>query len=143
MKEASRTKFFFAKYFFLAFGMLQWTCGMLLILKGDPERSRWPALFFFSVGLIFVVLYFRIAERLYRVSIGKKRIAIISKDKTETVEWSDVKYLKPVPYLNVYKLKVRGRKELIYFLPNEQEEPLFGFLPHQPELADVLRKRLK
>ncbi|HWA36009.1 MAG TPA: hypothetical protein VG737_17835 [Cyclobacteriaceae bacterium] len=141
MKEASRVKFYFAKYFFLAFGVLQWICGMLLFLGGDADKNKRVALLFFLIGLAFVALYFFIASRLKRVAIGKKRLMVIDDDKTEHFEWSEVKYVKVVPYFNLYVLKLRGRKERIYFLPQENSEPLFGLFVQQPELAEALRKK--
>src|SRR4051812_44711077 len=111
MKEASPVKFYFAKYFFLAFGVLQWICGMLLFLRGDADKNRKVALVFFLIGLAFVALYFFIATRLKRVAIGKRRIIVIDNDKTEHYEWPEVKYIKVVPYFNLYAMKLRGRKE--------------------------------
>ena len=141
MKEASPVKFYFAKYFFLAFGLLQWSCGMLLFLRGEPEKNKRAALIFFVLGLTFVALYFLIAAKLKRVAISKKRVTIIDNDKTDHYEWPEVKSIKLVPYFNLYKLKLRGRKERIYFLPDHNVEPLFGLFPHEPELADVLKKK--
>ena len=143
MKEASRVKYYFAKYFFLAFGVLQWFCGMLLFLGGDADKNRRMALVFFLIGIAFVALYFFIATRLKRVAIGKKRIMVIDDDKIEHFEWPEVKYIKVVPYFNLYALKLRGRKERIYFLPQENFEPLFGLFTQQPEFAEVLRKKGK
>ncbi len=141
MKEASPVKFYFAKYFFLAFGLLQWSCGMLLFLRGEAEKNKRAALIFFVLGLTFVALYFLIAAKLKRVAISKKRVTIIDNDKTDHYEWPEVKSIKLVPYFNLYKLKLRGKKERIYFLPDHNIEPLFGLFPHEPELADVLKKK--
>lgn len=141
MKEASPVKFYFAKYFFLAFGLLQWSCGMLLFLRGEAEKNKRAALIFFVLGLMFVALYFLIAAKLKRVAISKKRVTIIDNDKTDHYEWPEVKSIKLVPYFNLYKLKLRGKKERIYFLPDHNVEPLFGIFPHEPELADVLKKK--
>ena len=141
MKEASPVKFYFAKYFFLAFGLLQWSCGMLLFLRGEAEKNKRAALIFFVLGLMFVALYFLIAAKLKRVAISKKRVTIIDNDKTDHYEWPEVKSIKLVPYFNLYKLKLRGKKERIYFLPDHNIEPLFGLFPHEPELADVLKKK--
>ena len=143
MKEASPVKYYFAKYFFLAFGLLQWLGGTLLFLQGDVEKNKRAALIFFIIGLLFIALYFEIAAKLKRVSIGKKRIVVIEKDKTEHYEWPEVKSIKAVPYFNLYKLRLRGKKERIYFLPNQNVEPLFGIFPHKPELAQVLKKKGK
>ncbi len=141
MKEASPVKFYFAKYFFLAFGLLQWSCGTLLFLREEAEQSKRAALIFFVLGLTFVVLYFLIAAKLKRVAISKKRVTIIDKNKTDHYEWPEVKSIKLVPYFNLYKLKLRGKKQRIYFLPDHNVEPLFGLFPHEPELADVLKKK--
>ncbi len=141
MKEASRVKFYFAKYFFLAFGVLQWICGMLLFLGDDANKNKQASLLFFLIGLAFVAAYFFVAGRLRRVAIGKKRVMIINDDKTEQVEWSEIKYIKPVPYFNLYAMKLRGRKERIYFLPQENSEPLFGLFIQEPEFAQALRKK--
>ncbi len=143
MKEASRVKFYFAKYFFLAFGLLQWLCGMLLFLQGDTDKNKRAALIFFLIGLTFIALYLLIAARLKRVAIGKKRISVIENHKTEIYEWPDVKSIKVVPYFNLYKLKLRGRKERIYFLPDQTVEPIFRFFAQTPELANVMKKRGK
>ena len=141
MKEASPVKFYFAKYFFLAFGLLQWSCGTLLFLREEAEQSKRAALIFFVLGLTFVVLYFLIAAKLKRVAISKKRVTIIDKNKTDHYEWPEVKSIKLVPYFNLYKLKLRGKKQRIYFLPDHNVEPLFGLFPHEPELAEVLKKK--
>ncbi len=143
MREASPVKFFFAKYFFLAFGLLQWSCGMVLFLSGESEKNRSTALIFFVIGITFIALYLMIAARLKRVSIGKKRIAVIDRDKTALYEWPEVKSIKAVPYFNVYKLKLRGKKDRIYFLPEQNTESLFGFFPQEPELVEALRRRGK
>lgn len=136
-------KFYFAKYFFLAFGSLQWLCGMLLFLQGDTEKNRRAALIFFTIGLAFIALYFLVAAKLRRVAIGKNRIAIMAGNKTDHYEWPEVKWIKVVPYFNLYKLKLRGKKDRIYFLPDHHVEPLFGLFPKEPELADVLKKKGK
>ena len=143
MREASPVKYYFAKYFFLAFGLLQWICGMLLFLQGDAEKNKSAALIFFLIGLTFIALYFEIAARLKRVSIGKKKIVVIDKDKTEHFGWSDVKSIKVVPYFNLYKLRLRGRKQRIYFLPEQSVEPLFAIFPYKPQMIDLLKRKVK
>ena len=143
MKEASPVKFYFAKYFFLAFGILQWLCGSLLFLQENVEKGRRSALIFFILGLTFIALYFRIAGRLKRVTIGKKRIIVMERNKTDHYEWPEVKSIRAVPYFNLYTLKLKGRKDRIYFLPDNPAEPLLGFFPREPELADLLKKKGK
>ena len=142
MKEASPVKFYFAKYFFLALGLLQWVCGVLLFLN-TSEKSKRAALLFFILGLMFVALYFFIAGKLRRVSIGKNRIAVIGTGTIDHYEWPEVKWIKVVPFFNLYKLKLRGKKERIYFLPEHNEQPLYGLFPYETELAHVMKKKVK
>ena len=143
MKEASPVKFYFAKYFFLAFGLLQWMCGTLLFLQENVEKSKKSALIFFVLGLTFIALYLFIAAKLKRVAIGKRRIAVIERNKTDHYEWPEVKSIRPVPYFNLYTLKLKGRKKRIYFLPLHNVETLFGFFSQEPKLVEVLRKKVK
>lgn len=133
-------KFYFATYFFLAFGMLQWFCGVLLFLNSD-EESRLSAMILFSTGIACLALYLVVATKLKRVAIGKDRVAVITRKKTKHYEWPEIKSIKAVPYFNLYRLKVKGKKELIYFLPDKTLEPLFGLFGRQAELAEVLKKR--
>ncbi|NOT75666.1 MAG: hypothetical protein HOP08_12125 [Cyclobacteriaceae bacterium] len=143
MKEASPVKFYFAKYFFLAFGLLQWLCGMLLFLRSNAEENEKAPLLFFIIGLTFIALYFLIASKLRRVAFSKKRIIVMNNKKSEHYEWPEVKSIKMIPYFNLCKLKLRGKKDRIYFLPDRSAEPLFGLYPTQPELVEGLRKKVK
>lgn len=143
MKEASPAKYYFAKYFFLAFGLLQWSCGMLLFLRGDLEKSRNAALLFFILGLACIVIYFLIAAHFRRVAIGKNRIAVFNPEGIEHYEWPEVKWIRPVPYFNVYRLKLKGRKDKIYFLPDQNVSPLYGFFTGSSPVGELLKKRNK
>ena len=139
MKEASLVKYYFAKYFFLAFGLLQWLCGALLIL----EDNLAAVFLFFGIGLVAIILFAHISPRLKRVSLGKNRIAVISGNERTHFEWSEVKWIRPLPYASVYKLKLRGKKDRIYFLSNEQVVPVFGLAAHEPQWVEAMRRKIK
>ena len=139
MKEASLVKYYFAKYFFLAFGLLQWLCSGLLLLDDNLAA----AMLFFALGLVAIILFGIIAPRLKRVSLGNNRIAIISGDETTHYEWPEVKWIRPLPYASVYKLKLRGKKDRIYFLSRQQDVPVFGFTAQEPEWAEAMRRKIK
>ncbi len=126
MREASRTKFYFAKYFFLAFGLLQWTCAMLILGESTADKSKAAALLFFSLGMMMLAIHIVISPRLKRVALGKNRIAVFTNGQIMHYEWPEVKWIRPMPIVNVYKLKLRGKKGRIYFLPEKQEDPVFG-----------------
>lgn len=142
MREASRTKFYFAKYFFLAFGLLQWLCGFLILRESTTDKSKAAALLFFSLGMVMLALHILIAPRLKRVAIGKNRIAVIAHGQTTHYEWPEVKWIRPVPMVNVYKLKLRGKKERIYFLPEQQEDPVYG-LTRDTSVEERLRRKVR
>ncbi len=126
MKEASPVKFYFAKYFFLAFGLLQWLIsGLILIRHGQIARSQFAAFVFFTMGLVFVSLFLVVSSKIRRVAFGKNKIVIHGRQE-KRVEWPEVKSIKNVPYFNMYRLKIKGHKDQIYFFPDQSTEPLFG-----------------
>jgi hypothetical protein len=125
MKEASLVKFYFAKYFFLAFGLLQWLISALILIRnGDIPRSQFAAFVFFTMGLVFVSLFLLISSKIKRVAISKNKIVVFGRQE-ERYEWPEVKSIKTVPYLNAYRLKIRGHKQ-IYFFPDQSSQPLYG-----------------
>ena len=125
MREASFVKFYFAKYFFLAFGLLQWLIsGLFFTRHGDLPKGQFASFVFFTTGLIFVCMFLMVAHKIKRVAIGKNKIVVMGRED-EVYEWPEVKSIKPVPYVNAYRLKIRGRKK-IYFFPDASSEPLFG-----------------
>ncbi len=132
MKQASPVKFYFAKYFFLAFGLLQWVIsGLTLYRHGDVPKSQFAAFVFFTMGLIFVSLFMLISSKIKRVAIGKNKILIRGRTR-QCVEWPDVKSIKNIPYFNLYRLKLKGHKDQIYFFPEQRAEPLFGIFTPVP-----------
>ena len=125
MKEASLVKFYFAKYFFLAFGLLQWLIsGLILFRNGTIPRSQFAAFVFFTMGLVLVSLFLLISSKIKRVAISKNKIVVYGRQE-ERFEWPEVKSIKNVPYLNAYRLKIKGHKQ-IYFFPDQSTEPLYG-----------------
>lgn len=127
MKEASPVKFYFAKYFLLVFGLLQWLIGGLVFLRqGHVPKGQFTAFIFFTTGLLFVSLFLLIANKIKRVAIGKKKVAIIDNHKTYNYEWPEVKSIQFVPYFNLYRMKIRGKKGKIYFIPNENTTAIYG-----------------
>jgi hypothetical protein len=125
MKEASLVKFYFAKYFLLAFGVLQWLIsGLILAKNGHIPRSQFAAFVFFTMGLVFVSLFLLVSSRIKRVAISKNKIVVFGRQE-QRYEWPEVKSLKTVPYLHAYRLKIKGHKQ-IYFFPDQSTAPLYG-----------------
>ena len=129
MKEASPAKFYMAKYFFLAFGLLQWLIsGLILYRYGHIPKSQFTAFVFFTMGLVFVSLWMVVSSKIRRVAVGKKKIIIHGRHE-KSVEWPEVKSLKSIPHFNMYRMKIKGEKDQIYFFPYEVNQPLFGLFP--------------
>jgi hypothetical protein len=123
-------KFYFAKYFFLAFGLLQWTISVtFLISHGSTPKGQWSAFLFFTLGLILMSIQIVYATKIKRVAIGKKKVAVIEYGCFNRYEHDDVKSLKFIPAFNIYRMKIRGRKGQIYFLPCEESEVIYGLFP--------------
>jgi hypothetical protein len=128
MKEASLVKFYFAKYFFLAFGLLQWLISALILFRqGHIPRSQFAAFVVFTMGLVFVSLFLLTANKIKRVAITKNKIVVLG-NREQRFEWPEVKSIKNVPYINAYRLKIKGQKQ-IYFFPDQSTTPLFGIFP--------------
>jgi hypothetical protein len=134
MKEASIVKFYFAKYFLLVFGLLQWVVGGLIFFRqGHIPKGQFTAFVFFTIGLLLVSFFLLIANKIKRVAIGKKKLSIIDHHKTYNYEWPEIKSIQFVPYVNMYKMKIRGKKGRIYFLPSESTGSIYGLF-HDGEI---------
>jgi hypothetical protein len=127
MKEASRAKYYFAKYFFLALGLLQWFIGSIIFIRsGHLPKSQFAVFVFFTFGLVCVSLFLFIVSKIKRVAISKKKVAVINSYKTHEYEWPEVKSITFMPIFNVYRMKIKGRKGKIYFLPTDESEVIYG-----------------
>jgi hypothetical protein len=145
MVEASPIKFYFAKYFFLVFGILQWLVSFIILFKYPFEaKTFFASLIFFTIGLIFIFLFSFVSEKIRRVAVGKNKIVVFEGDRNVRFEWPEVKSLKIVPFFNLYKLKIRGKRGSIYFFPSHNIDPAFGLLlKDTSKMGDVVAKRKK
>jgi hypothetical protein len=145
MVEASPVKFYFAKYFFLAFSFLLWAVtGTIFFQYEFGPKSFFIALLFFTLGLISFSAYLLITDKVRRVAIGKNKIIVTEGDRNIRFEWPEVKSLKIIPFLNLYKLKLRGKRGYIYFFPSQNIDPAFGLLSKDTsKMGDIVAKRKK
>jgi hypothetical protein len=59
-------------------------------------------------------------------------------------DWPDVKSLKIIPVFNIYKLKVRGKREPIYFFPSKNVDPAFGLITKDiSRMGEIVEKKKK
>ena len=145
MVEANPVKFYFAKYFFVGFALIQWAVGGIVIIGRDfTAKSFFIALVFFTLGMISLFLFSIISDRIRRVAIGKNKIVVLEGNRNIRLDWPEVKSLRIVPYLNIYKLKIRGKKGSIYFFPSDNIEPAFGVIcKDTSRMGEIVQKRKK
>jgi hypothetical protein len=145
MIEASPVKFYLAKFFFLGFACIQWlVAGILLIQFSFSNKNFFISLIFITLGLIFFYLFLLVNDKVKRVAIGKNKIVIIDGDKNSRFSWPEVKSLKIIPFFNLYKLKLRGKKNCIYFFPARNIDPAFGLLAKDTSrMGEIVSKKKK
>lgn len=145
MKEAHPVKFYIAKYFFLVFAAIQVIVGVSLMIRFDfTNKVFFVALLFMTLALIFLFLFMMINEKVRRVAIGKNKIVVIEGDRNLRFEWPEVKSIKLIPFFNLYKLKLKGKKKSIYFFPSRNIDPAFGLLAKDTsKLGSIVEQRKK
>jgi hypothetical protein len=145
MVEANPVKFYFAKYFFLAFSFLQWlAAGAILFGQPFSAKTFFFALIFITVGLLAFFAFLILTEKMRRVAVGKNKIVVIDGDRNVRFAWPEVKSLTIVPFFNLYRLKLKGKKGCIYFFPSQNIDPAFGLLSKDTsKMGDIVQKRKK
>ena len=145
MIEASPVKFYLAKFFFLVFACIQWlVAAVLLIQFRFTNKNFFISLFFITLGLIFFYIFLIVNDKVKRVAIGKNKIVIIEGDKNSRFSWPEVRSLKIIPFFNLYKLKLRGKKNPIYFFPAKNIDPAFGLMAKDTsKMGSIVAKKKK
>jgi len=145
MVEANPVKFYFAKYFFLGFCLLQWLVAATIFFRNPfSAKTFFIALVFITIGLFSFVFFLVLSEKMRRVAVGKNKIIVIEGDRNVRFGWPEVKYLRVVPFFNLYKLKLKGKKGYIYFFPSHNIDPAFGLLSKDTsKMGDIVHKRKK
>jgi hypothetical protein len=145
MIEANPVKFYLAKYFFLGFALIQMVVAFSLLMQfGLNNKVFFVALLFITLSLIFLLIFFMVTQKVRRVAIGKNKIVIIEGDRNMRFAWPEVKSLKIIPFFNLYKLKIRGKKKPVYFFPSKNIDPAFGLLAKDTsKMGELVEKRKK
>lgn len=145
MIEASPVKFYLAKFFFLAFACIQWLVAAILLVQFSfTNKSIFIALIFVTLGLVFFYIFLIVNEKVKRVAIGKNKIVIIEGDKNSRFSWPEVKSLKIIPFFNLYRLRLRGKRNPIYFFPARNIDPAFGLMARDTSrMGSIVAKKKK
>ena len=143
MIEANPFKVYIAKYFFLVFAVIQITVGVSLLVRFEfSNKIFFAILLFTTLGLICFSLFIFINEKVRRVAVGKNKIVVIEGDRNMRFAWPEVKSLKIIPFFNMYKLKIKGKKKSIYFFPSKNIDPAFGLLARDTsKLGSIVEKQ--
>ena len=142
LKQANPVKFYFAKFFFLGFALLQWTVAAALAINFENTPKNTAVIFIFSsLGCIFFALFFFLMVVMRRVAIGKDKVVVIELGKNLTLAWPDIQSIKLIPVFNVYKMRLKTRKKPIYFLPSKNIEPAYDLLAADTsKMGDIVNK---
>jgi hypothetical protein len=145
MIEASPVKFYLARFFFLVFALIQWFVAAILLVQFEfTNKNFFIALIFVTLGLIFFYIFLIVNDKVKRVAIGKNKIVIIEGDKNSRFSWPEVKSLKIIPFFNLYKLRLRGKKKSIYFFPAKNIDPAFGLMARgTSKMGDIVSQKKK
>jgi hypothetical protein len=145
LRQASPTKFYFAKYFFLGFGLLQWTVAAVISWRFESTAKNASATFIFlCLGSILMVIFFFLNSTMKRVAVGKDRLVVIERGKNVRVQWPEVKSIKLIPIFNLYKLKLKAKRNPIYFFPSKNIEPAYDLLARDTsKMGEIVSKRKK
>lgn len=145
MVEANPVKYYLAKFFFLGFSIIQWIVAATILLRlGIESRTVLVAMIFVFFGVVFFLFYLMVGDKIKRVAVGKNKIVIIEGEKNLRFDWPEVKSLRLVPYFNLYRLKLRGKRGPIYFFPSKNVDPAFGFLSKDTSrMGEIVSKRKK
>jgi hypothetical protein len=85
-----------------------------------------------------------INSKVKRVAVGKNKIVIMDGDRNIRFDWPEVKSLRLIPFFNLYKLKVKGKRNPIYFFPSKNVDPAFGLLAKDTSrMGEIVEKRKK
>lgn len=127
MIETDRFRFYLVKYFLASLSVLQAAVAILMLFqyKASPKVNA-TIFIFFSLSLIFFSLHILISDRIKRVAISKKKVTILHTYKRKSYNWSEVKEVKFLSFLNMYRLTLKGKSNRIYFLSGKDSEALFG-----------------
>ena len=116
MVEANPVKFYFAKYFLLVIALMQWTIGAVLLYLDEFTFFNLAVdSLFIIIGLLLVILFVKVSEKIKRVAFGKNKFVVLEGHYNIRFEWPDVKSIQIVPFLNLCKVRFRGKKGNLYF----------------------------
>jgi hypothetical protein len=145
MREANPVKYYLANYFFLGLALLQWAAAFIILSQDRASKKNLIAGFvLITLGLICLAVFAMVSEKIKRVAVGKNKIVVVGPFKKKKYTWNEVRSLKLVPWLNLYCLRIKGRKRGIYFFPAGRTLTTYGMLTADATpTGELIEKRKK
>lgn len=108
----------------MGFNVFQWiVVGTLLIqaedYTGDVSAAVWMA----SMGLVLTFLFLVVGKRFKSVHVDDQRVLVAEHPLNVQFAWCEVQSVKMVPLVNIFSLRIVGRKNRIFFIPLKQNIP--------------------
>lgn len=143
MVEANPFKFYLAKFFFLGISFIQWLVAAVILIRFQfDSKNFFVAMLFITLGAVFFSIFLILHTKIKRVAVGKNKIVVIEGDRNLRFEWPEVKSLSLVPIFNVYKLKLKGKRDPIYFFPSKNVIAAFGLIAKDTSrMGEIVEKR--
>ena len=130
MVEANPVKFYLAKYFFLVLGLVQFATGAILFYLDEINLINLSIISLFIVlGIVAVIFYSIVSEKIKRVAIGNNKFVILQEDINIRFGYPDIKSWRIVPFINLCKVRIKGKKGSIYFFLAGNIKALLESLP--------------
>jgi len=130
MVEANPVKFYLAKYFFLALALIQFATGAILFYLDEINLINLSIISLFIVlGIVAVVFYSIVSDKIKRVAIGNNKFVILQEDVNIRFGYPDIKSWRIVPFINLCKVRIKGKKGSIYFFLAGNIRALLESLP--------------
>jgi len=144
MREANPVKYYLANYFFLALAIFQWIGAAVILAQNTSSKKNLAAGFvLLTLGLVCLGVFVMVSDKIKRVAVGKNKIIIIGPLKKKKYSWDQVRSLELVPWLNLYRLKIKGRKRNIYFFPAGRTVSTYGVLTADASSTGALIEKRK
>jgi hypothetical protein len=95
------------------------------------------------VGLLFVVLFFSFKDYYALAKIGNQQVELRKGEEKIEVNWTEVEYLKIVPFVfpPLYKIKLRDQDDFFLFNTGKSGVNALGLTIDWSEMGGLIQKK--
>ena len=114
---------FVFRYFFLAFNVFQWiAAGVIFFRFGYDATDLSAAVAMATMGLTLYLVFLVAGRKIKCVAIRQNKIVMAEAPLNIQFDWSEALSLQVIPMINVYRLRLKGRKKSIFFFPSRNND---------------------